>query len=317
MIGQAYFPPWRMTKRFLAGILFFFRFSIFNLGKLSKLAHSKPAGQKYVRPPRRYEMPVYDPSMKYCRVKQKYLRPTVCCNSHAPEIIALAHQLGAYRNSDWDFAESAFNFVKRNITIEMIPLDGVEDTLRRGTGSCLHRVSLLVALCRAAGLKTRYKIYSLTYMDTLSETVDGDHMGRQWMDELGSLLLHGEAEIYIGGKWVTGNVGLTDERQASLNLPITKFGEISLGVLYDAYPESIVQLESIPYMIRTMSKIAYRLAARAVNTANANLLEQSKRGRAILDEKGEAAYDYQARQAAARRRPRAVMAEREEIRFIK
>jgi hypothetical protein len=315
MIERGYFPPKKIRRRLIAGLFFLIKFSIGNLGKIRSSGRSKLQEKRYVRPPRLFTIPEYQPGMKYCNLNQKYLRPTLYCNSHVPEIIALACHLGAYRKSDWEFAESAFEFVKRNIRIELISLDGVENTLRRGTGTCLHRVALLVALCRAAGIKTRYRLYSLTSMDTLNETIGDNLLDRQWNDRLESLMLHGEAEALIDEKWVVGSIGLTAERQASLNLPITRFGEASLGVWYSADPASIVQIESIPVGLNGLAKIVFRMVPAAIDKANANLLEQCNRGRVILEKKGEQAYDDEARRAFKPRVPEPIMKSRGEIIF--
>ena len=58
--------------------------------------------------------------MKYCNSNEKYLRPTLYCNSHSPEVIALANKLGAYNKSDKDFAKAAFDFAKRKKFIMQI-----------------------------------------------------------------------------------------------------------------------------------------------------------------------------------------------------
>jgi hypothetical protein len=314
-IKRGYFPPKIIRRRLIAGLFFLIKFSICNLGKIRSLGRAKLPGKKYIRPPRRFAIPGYQPEMKYCNLNLKYLRPTLFCNSHAPEIIALAGHLGAYQKSDWEFAESAFEFVKRNITIELIALDGVENTLLRGTGTCLHRLALLVALCRTAGIKTRHRFYTLTSIDTLDETVGDNLLARQWSDRLGNLMLHGEAEVLIDEKWVVGSIGLTAERQASLNLPITRFGEVSLGVWYTADPESIIPLESIPAGLNVLTKIVFKMAPAAIDKANANLLEQCHRGRVILEEKGEQAYDDEARRAFKPRVPEPIMKSRKEIIF--
>lgn len=314
-IERGYFPPKIICRRLIAGLFFLIKFSVCNLSKIRSLGGSRLREKRYIRPSRGFAIPEYQPGMKYCRLNQKYLRPTLYCNSHAPEIIAVAGHLGAYQKSDWEFAESAFEFVKRNITIELIALDGAENTLLRGTGTCLHRVALLVALCRAAGIRTRYRLYTLTSMDTLDETIGDNLLGRQWNDKMESLMLHGEAEVLIDGKWVVGSIGLTAERQASLKLPITRFGEVSLGVWYSADPDSIIQLESIPFGINLLTKIVFRMAPAAIDKANANLLEQCNRGRVILEEKGEQAYDDEARSAFKPRVPEPTMKSRTEIIF--
>ena len=315
MIERGYFPPKAIRRRLLAGWFFLFGFSVRNLKSIRQPRRPNPPDKRYVRPPRRFEIPAYHAGMKYCDSNEKYLRPTLYCNSHAPEIIALAHQLGAYRKSDREYAESAFEFVKRNIAIELIPLDGVEQILHRATGTCLHRLALLVALCRAAGIRTRYRLYALTSMATLAETMGAGGLSRQWSEETGNLLLHGEAEAHIEGRWIVASIGLTPERQASLNLPITRFGEVALGVWYSADPESIVLLESIPCGLNAIMRFAYRMAPGAVDKVNANLLEQCNRGRAILEEKGEQAYDDEIRRQLKPHMPQAVMAVRKEITF--
>ena len=310
-----YFPPKPIRQRLVSGCLFLLRFFVGNQKSVKRPGRVHPREKRYVRPLRLYDIPVHQPGMKHCTSNEKYLRPTLYCNSHAPEVIALAHQLGAYRKSDREYAEAAFEFVKRNITGELIPLDGVEMTLHRGTGTCLHKLALLVALCRAAGISARYKLYALTAMHTVAETLGVNGRDRQWSEEAGNLLLHGEAEMYIEGEWVMASTGLTPERQASLNLPITRFGEVAIGVWYPVDPESIVRLESIPHGLNAMMRLVYRLAPSYVDTANANLLEECTRGKAILDEKGERAYDEEIRRRLKPSMPEAVMTLRKEIVF--
>ena len=46
------------------------------------------------------------------------------------------------------------------MTLEIAPIDGVAETLRRGTGTCFDLITVFIALCRAAGIPARYKIYS-------------------------------------------------------------------------------------------------------------------------------------------------------------
>ena len=112
-------------------------------------------------PPREYAIPGYPGDMQYCDSNEKYLRPTLFCNLHAPEIVALAHRLGAFATSDYDFAVATHEFTKRQLKLEIMALDRVGDTLARGTGTCLQINSVFVALCRAAGIKARYKLFSV------------------------------------------------------------------------------------------------------------------------------------------------------------
>lgn len=314
-IARGYLPPRPMLRRIIAGVFFLAAFFITRARTSSARRHElRPAERAYVRPPRRFEIPVYHPDMRHCNSHEKYLRPTLYCNSQAPEVIALAHHLGAYRLSDRGYAEAAFEFVKRNITFELLPLGEVEETIWRGTGACLHRLALLVALLRTAGIRTRYTLYTLTSLDTISHTLGRD-AGTKWSTGTGRLLYHGQAESYIGDAWVVASIGLTPERQASLGCPITRFGEVTLGTWYIPDPRSVVTVESIPYGLNPLMRFVCRVAPAAIDRVNASIVEQCNRGRAILDELGEEAYDAQARMSLQAAQPQAVLKQRNEIVF--
>ncbi len=314
-VARGYLPPWPVLRRLVAGAFFL---AAYFLGRprvpgphLQTTASLKMA---YVRPPRSFEMPEYQTGMRYCSANERYLRPTLYCNSHAPEVIALAHHLGAYRLADRDYAEAAFEFVKRKITFELLPLGEVEETIRRGTGACLHRLALFVGLLRTAGIRTRYRLYTLTSMNTSTDTVGGD-AGTKWSTETGRLLYHGQAEAYIGDEWMVGSIGLTPERQASLGSPITRFGEVTLGTWYTPDSRSVVAVESIPYGLNPLVRFVCRVAPASIDRVNANIVEQCRLGRVILDEVGEEEYDARARLSLQTPQPQIVLKKREEIIF--
>ncbi|KAA0010965.1 MAG: hypothetical protein FE037_04435, partial [Thermoplasmata archaeon] len=87
-----------------------------NLNKFKELGR-EAKHVRYERPPRRYEIPEYKEGMKVYESEEKYLRPTPYCNYRVPEIMALANHLGAFKKSDYEYAEAAFNFVKRNVIL--------------------------------------------------------------------------------------------------------------------------------------------------------------------------------------------------------
>ena len=115
-------------------------------GEVRRFRKPQPAEQRYRRPPRRYDLPSYEEGMAYCRSRRPFLRPTRYCNSRAPVVIALAHSLGAYRVSEAAFAEAAFTFAKERVVFEIGPITPVQETLRRGTGSCFDCISVFIAL---------------------------------------------------------------------------------------------------------------------------------------------------------------------------
>ena len=278
-----------------------------NLGGMRRLQAIDGSVEFPEAPKRRYPLPEYNDTMRVCNSTEKYLRPTPYCNCRAPEIAAMAHGLGAYRKSDRDYATSVFEFVKRQLVLQAVPLDDVVRVLERGTGSCIQKNSLFIALCRAGGLKARYKVYAAMPVEAwYGHLIGADPLLEQWHAAMGHFMLHGEAEVLIDGEWVTADVAPTPERQAAAGIPITKLGEDSIGVWLFAAPGTIVTRESISVglgLASVLGRPLQRLLAGSIRTFNASILSQIEKGRRILDEQGEAAYDAQARKTHTPRIP--------------
>ena len=104
----------------IGGVFFVLKMLLSNLGTF-KMLKNPTTKNVYVRPTPSYTIPPYSPEMKSCISEEKYLRSTLFCNCRAPEIIALANQLGAYQKTDKEYAEAAFEFAKRKIILEQTP----------------------------------------------------------------------------------------------------------------------------------------------------------------------------------------------------
>jgi len=297
MKEKGYIPQRMYLKLMLGGAISLGKTLLLNLGDLKKVRNMGAEEEKYVRPPRRYELPEYREGMKYCKSNEKYLRPTLYCNPRAPEVIALANELGAYKKSDYEFAEAAFEFVKRNMTLEILPMDGVENTIRRGTGTCFHQISVFIALCRAAGIKARCKMFAMNMIKAWYDTTVGvDPLVKKWYDSMGYFMIEGEGEAYIDGKWIVAHVGPTSERQAAGGVPITKFGEDSLGNWFFSLPGTVMYMESIPYGLGGATKLLKKIAPGSMERINASILRQIETGRKIIEKAGgEEAYDAKVR----------------------
>lgn len=311
---REYFPNRVFIKMLTVGAFSLAKTLLTNLGDLKKLRTSDSLEEKYVRPRRRYEIPEYKDGMKYCDSDEKYLRPTLYCNSKAPEIIALANHLGAFKKSDYEFAEAAFEFAKRNLILEILPMDDVTDTLRRGTGTCLHINSVFAALCRAAGIRARYKLFAAVESQSMYEEVYDDMM-RRWYDALGYFSLEGEIEVYIDGKWLPAHAGPTPERQAAMGIPITRFGESSMGLWFKPIPGTMFITESLPYGIGLITSALMLIAPKTVERININIIKQIEKGRRILEEMGEENYDREARKRYSKMLPDIFLERRKEIVF--
>ena len=105
--------------------------------------------------------------MKFCALNKRYLRPTFICNHHESEIIAMAHKLGAFQKTDFEYAETVYKFVNMNVRIDFSPPKSAVECLRRGHGTCIDKLNLFLALCRVAGIKDRYRLYSFQGLEEL------------------------------------------------------------------------------------------------------------------------------------------------------
>jgi transglutaminase-like putative cysteine protease len=101
----------------------------------------------------------------------------------------------------------------------MLPLDSVSATLTRGTGTCYHLISVWIALCRAAGIKARYKTFNMMLPDEIAILERSGARTREVFNTGGTP--EGEGEVCIDGKWVVGHVAMRPELLARVGLPIT------------------------------------------------------------------------------------------------
>ena len=267
-------------------------------GGLKKLMVMGPDEERYVRPPRDYELPVYRKSMKRCTSDEKYLRPTRWCNPREPLVVALANELGAYELLDREFAEAAYWWVKNNLLLEMRPLNGVSATLKRGTGMCYHLTSVFVALCRAAGIKARYKTFNVLLGEDLP--IDFEMPGFE-MFNTGSTP-EGEGEVCIDGKWVVGHVASPVTLLASMGTPLWALGEdvVDIGPKIGApaaVPGSEKHFESLSLWVGLFMGIGMRFTKAAMERANVYFSTTHPKGKKILEEAGgQQAYDRKARE---------------------
>ena len=263
---------------------------------LKKQIFMGPDEPRYVRPPREYELPEYSKEMKHCTSKEKYLRPTRYCNPREPLVVAMAHELGAYELSDWEFAEAAYWFVKTKLVVEIRPLDSASATLKRGTGSCYHLTSLWLALCRAAGIKARYQTFMMQLPDQITNTTSSEQ-GAMTVDFFSRGTPEAQGEVCVDGKWTVGHVAMRPEILARARLPIPKFGEDAGGLVFKVIPGTTKRFESIPLTFWLAMNIGMRFVPAALERTT--VVAQTRAlgpGRKVIEQAGGIeAYDQQAR----------------------
>ncbi len=258
-----------------------------NPAMLIKLRRLGVDEERFVPPPRPYELPEYRKGMKYSTSKEPYVRARRWCNPREPLVIALANELGAYEVSDREFAEAAYWWMKTNMWYAMSGFDRPSQTLRRGSGMCFHFINTYVALCRCAGIKARYKSYRMKLQALEREVfTDVDPGFASVFDAAGGAIDEAEAELYIDGAWVTAYLAQTVALTAATGWPICEFGESSLGTYFEALPGSIYHYETIPLGIGLSLKVQNMIAPATMERLNARMSRVQQLGLEEIERAG-------------------------------
>jgi len=248
-----------------------------------------------------YIIPLYREGMRHSKSGEVNLRPTYQCESNAPEIIAMANELGAFQNSDWGYAEACFNFLKKKVDFSFsAPVRGALTTLRIGEGMCFDKVSLFIALCRAGSIPARYKMYNEAFAEPIYKNlVETNAIMKAWYNRTGYFLMHTMAEAFIDGKWRPADFAIPPDFEAALGMPLGHFDEEPEGIWNWEIPGSAVRFEQIP---RSFT-IAMNLVGMLMNASQVMPFvlqgweEGRQTGQKIIEDKGgEEEYDRYARQ---------------------
>jgi hypothetical protein len=317
MKEREYIPQKTYLKLMIGGGLSLTKVLLRSPRDLKKLRTIHGSEEHYTRPKRMYDLPVYKEGMRCGVTEEKYLRPTLYCNPCDPLVVALAHKLGAFQKSEYEFVKAAFEFTKENLDLEICTMNGVGETIRRGTGTCFHLITVFIALCRCAGIKARYKMFAMNMIKAWYDVlVEADPLVKKWYDSMGYFMIEGEGEAFIDGKWVVAHVGPTAERQAAAGIPITKFGEDSLGIWFFAIPGTIMYMESIPYGLGGASGLLKKIAPGSMERVNISIQHQNRMGKKIIEDAGgKDAYDAQARKKRGPKAPTIDLANKKGIVF--
>jgi hypothetical protein len=317
MRNKGYMPQRPFLTLQVKGAISLSAIILLHMRELRKLRVLPADAERYVVPPREYELPEFREGMRSCDSDERYLRSTLHCDIHDPQLVAMADKLGAFRVPDREFAQAAFHLVKEQMMLDERPMDGVGETLRRGTGTCFHLINAFIALCRCAGIRARYKVFAMNMIRTWYDAViQPDPFIKRWYDSLGYFVLEGEGEVFLDGEWVVANVTPEAEWQAAAGTPVNRLGEDSLGMWYNAVPGTVMRMESIPYGFAAALKVLHIIAPGSMERVNLSILRQKEKGRAIIEEAGGVeAYDRRARQKQGPRSPSLHMSERPQIVF--
>jgi hypothetical protein len=164
----------------------------------------------------------------------------------------------------------------------------VSETLERGTGTCMHLISAWIALCRAAGIKARYKTFKMRVPEqvtTITEAAVGDTTAIDVFNTGDSP--EAEGETCIDGKWVVGHVAFRPEIAAAGGLPVTRLGEDAIGNSFDLVPGTVKRFEGISLRLALLGRPMFWLAPASWERASVFFHTQALPiGRKILEDAG-------------------------------
>jgi len=217
---------------------------------------------------RPYTIPKFESNMNIDRSDERYLRQTFLCDPYQPDIVAMAYELGAYKLSDWEYAENVFRFINGKIRIDFSPPKTASECLKWGHGTCIDKLTLFNALCRAAGIKARYRLYSPQGVEALYNIyMSADPLVQKWVDNLNFFVLHGSGEAYIDGKWEISDVSADFYHAPPNRIPIPHFGEDPAD-LWIKPAKGLWQPEGLPIGFKffmTLPFLLFRGTGRAIN----------------------------------------------------
>jgi hypothetical protein len=316
MKRHEFMPSRTFIKLLTKGVSSVLKTSAFHLSEVKKMRVVPKGQDRYVRPERPYDIPEHKNGMRCGVTGEKYLSATRYCDPCDSRIVAMAHELGAFQVPDLEFARRAHQLAKEKMMVEYVPFDSAGDTLERGTGTCFHLANTMVALCRAAGIKARYKVFAMSMIAVwYNRMLGADSFMQRWYDSLGYFLIEAEVQVFVDGRWMDAVVGPDAGWQATMGDPISRLGETSLENWFEAIPGTVMLCESIPYGLPFLGRLMITLAPGSVERVSSNVLKMSKDGwKVIEDAGGLEAYDAMVR-AKRVKMPMVTMDNRSQIVF--
>jgi hypothetical protein len=127
----------------------------------------------------------------------EYLKPTELCDSEDETIGRKARELAGDASTPREAALGIFGFVRDQIPFALGKVGSASATLRHGTGYCVTKTYLQVALLRAAGVPARYH-QAVLAKDVLKGIIPG------WVHRMApeKVWFHPWCECYLSGEWV-------------------------------------------------------------------------------------------------------------------
>ena len=127
----------------------------------------------------------------------QYLKPTELCDWNHPDILRKVEDLRRKSKSQQETSLNIFYFVRDEIVFSINDAKSkASQTLKRGTGECVTKTNLHVALLRASGIPARFHLSKCR-----SEALKG--IIPDWLsNRMPKVASHFWPEVYLSGKWI-------------------------------------------------------------------------------------------------------------------
>jgi hypothetical protein len=128
----------------------------------------------------------------------EYLHNTKYCNCEHKIIIQKAYDLAKGDENPRNRAQEVFTYVRDQIPFAIFTHERASDTLKRGTGQCITKTGLQIALLRALKIPARYH-----FVDVHKNTLKG-LISDELFDAYGEVITdHPWCECYLENDWVS------------------------------------------------------------------------------------------------------------------
>lgn len=127
----------------------------------------------------------------------QFLAPTPLCDCDHSKVIDKAKELVGSADDPIEVARRIFNFVRDKITFGLCYPDAkASETLDHGSGFCMTKTNLQMALLRAAGIPSR------CHLVQLPKEVNQAFLPAFFFNHTPDLIVHPWCECYLDGRWV-------------------------------------------------------------------------------------------------------------------
>jgi hypothetical protein len=242
--------------------------------------------------PPQYDLPLLTSDVEYSRSDDPFLKSTHALSYIDPGIIALANSLGAFKLGKEEYAKKAFEWVRDNIRFGVSSAQSAPEVLEKGRAICFGKMNLYAALCRCAGIPTRYKLSTIGVEENMINFIGSgmeEELGKLYsllLDAISSIFPHFMLEIKLNDEWIPADPVVPKDFAPVLNYPITMLGDDPNATWAARYDENYYILEDYPFLLELCFKSALKVLRNLCYMVNKQYDDLLPKGREMLEKAG-------------------------------